>query len=97
MDALDGNSIAGPLFDYFGAEMTTASGSCAHCGASAQIAELRVYSRAPGTVVRCRSCGEVVMVIREMPDHLRIDTRWFQLVKPPADRAPSARADRPDR
>jgi hypothetical protein len=57
MEELDGNAIAGPLFEYFGAEMTTARGSCAHCGASAQIAELRVYARGPGTVARCRTCA----------------------------------------
>ena len=29
----DGNAIAGLLIDVFGAEMTTATGVCAHCGA----------------------------------------------------------------
>jgi Family of unknown function (DUF6510) len=62
MQALDGNAIAGLLFEVFGTEMTTATGSCAHCGASGPVAELEVYLRAPGTVVRCRSCGSVLMV-----------------------------------
>jgi len=48
MDALDGNAIAGLLEDVFGAEMTTASCACASCGASGQVAELVVCSRAPG-------------------------------------------------
>ena len=65
MEALDGNAIGGLLLEVFGAEMTTASGTCAHCGAEAQIAELVVYLRAPGTVVRCRSCESVVMVVVE--------------------------------
>lgn len=82
MDALDGNAIAGPLCDYFGTEMTAATGSCRHCGASSQIAELRVYSRAPGSVVRCRSCGQVVIVVFEVQDQLRVDMRDFQLVEP---------------
>lgn len=47
MDALDGNAIAGQLFEHFGTEMTTAWGSSAHCAATAQVAELRVYMRAP--------------------------------------------------
>jgi hypothetical protein len=63
MDALDGNAIAGLLFDAFGGEMTTATGVCATCGARAQVAELVVYVRAPGAVVRCRTCGSVLMVI----------------------------------
>jgi hypothetical protein len=63
MEALDGNAIAGRLVEVFGAEMTTAEGTCAHCGASALVAELVVYLQAPGTVVRCRSCESVLMVI----------------------------------
>lgn len=47
MEALDGNSIAGELYEFFGTEMTTARGACAHCGAAAKIAELSVYSKAP--------------------------------------------------
>lgn len=85
MEALDGNAIAGALFDYFGTEMTTTTGSCSDCGASAQIAELRVYSRAPGIVVRCCNCGQVVIVILYIRDHLRIDMRRFQLIKPAPD------------
>jgi hypothetical protein len=63
MEALDGNAIGGLLFDVFGIEMTTATGVCAGCGASARVAELEVYLRAPGTVVRCRSCSGVLMVL----------------------------------
>jgi hypothetical protein len=79
MDALDGNAIAGALSDYFGAEMTTAKGTCAHCGAVAHIAELRVYSRAPGTVVRCRSCGNVVIVVIDIADKLQVELSGFRL------------------
>ena len=63
MDALDGNAIAGQLVEVFGAEMTTATGVCASCGASGVVAELVVYLKAPGTVVRCRSCESVLMVL----------------------------------
>jgi len=63
MDALDGNAIAGLLVEVFGAEMTTATGVCGNCGASGVVAELVVYLEAPGTVVRCRSCSSVLMVL----------------------------------
>jgi hypothetical protein len=66
MDALDGNAIGGLLLEAFGTEMTTATGRCDHCGAVAQVAELVVYLEAPGTVVRCRSCESVVMVVVEV-------------------------------
>jgi Family of unknown function (DUF6510) len=65
MEALDGNAIGGLLLDVFGVEMTTATGVCAHCGAAGQVAELVVYLSAPGTVVRCRSCEGVLMVVVE--------------------------------
>lgn len=79
MDALDGNAIAGQLLEYFGTEMTTATGRCGHCGAMAQIAELRVYPRAPGTVVRCRFCGNVVIVVLDLADKLRVELSAFVL------------------
>ena len=63
MEALDGNAIAGLMVEVFGAEMTTASGTCDHCGATAQMAELVVYLQAPGTVARCRSCDSVLLVV----------------------------------
>ena len=65
MEALDGNAIAGLLQDLFGHDMTTASGTCAHCGDVRVLAECVVYMRAPGVVVRCRTCGNVLAVIVE--------------------------------
>jgi len=61
--ALDGNAIGGLLHDVFGAEMTTAVGTCAHCGSRRQVAEFVVYVGGPGTVARCRDCLALLMVI----------------------------------
>jgi hypothetical protein len=63
MEALDGNAIGGLLLEVFGVEMTTAKGVCAHCGAAGELATLVVYLQAPGTVARCRSCENVLVVI----------------------------------
>jgi hypothetical protein len=63
MEALDGNAIGGLLWEVFGAELTTATATCAGCGATVQVAELVVYLEAPGTVVRCRSCDNTLMVV----------------------------------
>ena len=60
---LDGNAIAGDLFAVFGREMTAVVGRCRNCGTASAVAELCVYARAPGTVVRCPSCHAVVMVL----------------------------------
>jgi Family of unknown function (DUF6510) len=63
MDAVDGNAIGGLLHEVFGTEMTTTVSVCGTCGAARQVGELTVYSHAPGTVVRCRSCDGVLMVL----------------------------------
>lgn len=84
MEALDGNAIAGELADLFGYEMTTARGACAHCRSSSLIAELRIYSRAPGIVARCPHCGDVVLVITEIRGETRADLSGFPLADPPA-------------
>ena len=79
VEPLDGNSIAGDLFNLFGREMTTVSGACRHCGAVALIAELPVYSRAPGAVVRCRRCGQVVFVVVNIHGETEINLDQFAL------------------
>jgi LSD1 subclass zinc finger protein len=82
MDALDGNAIAGLLFDVFGAEMTTATGSCASCGASGKVAEFEVYLRAPGTVARCHSCRNVLMVLVSVRGITCVDLRGLATLEP---------------
>ncbi len=62
LDVLDGNAIGGLLLEVFGTEMTAATGRCGSCGTVSLVAELTVYLQAPGTVVRCRTCGAVLMV-----------------------------------
>jgi len=65
MAALDGNAIAGTLVAVFDTELTTAIGACASCGRRSLVGEFAVHLRGPGTVVRCRHCAAVVMVIVE--------------------------------
>src|SRR2546430_16222264 len=60
---LDGNAIAGLLGEIFAVEMTTAHGTCASGGAVNQFGRADVYVHAPGTVVRCPSCEQVLMRI----------------------------------
>jgi hypothetical protein len=73
MEALDGNAIGGLLIDVFGTEMTAAPTTCATCGAERPVAELVVYHRAPGAVVRCRSCDSVLMVFVEAHGVIGVD------------------------
>jgi len=81
MEALDGNAIAGALYDVFGTEMTTATGVCASCGARSVLAETRVYLRAPGTVVRCASCSAVLMVLVEAYGVTCVDVRGLEALE----------------
>ncbi len=61
--ALDGNAVGGLLREIFGTEMTTAVATCGTCGTPGLVAETVVYLRAPGVVVRCRTCSAVLMVV----------------------------------
>lgn len=79
MEPLDGNSIAGELYEFFGTEMTMVRGACAHCGAVAKLAELSVYSKAPGAVARCGSCGNVVMVLVRVRESLQVNLDCLEL------------------
>jgi Family of unknown function (DUF6510) len=60
--AVDGNAIGGLLIEVFGTEMTTAVGTCLRCGTASQVAEMAVYRPGLGTVARCRTCNNVLMV-----------------------------------
>jgi Family of unknown function (DUF6510) len=63
MERLDGNAIGGVLAEIFGMEMTVAVGVCGSCGSTGPVAEMHVYLRAPGIVVRCPQCEGVLVKI----------------------------------
>jgi hypothetical protein len=63
---LDGNAIGGLLLEIFATDMTGAEATCAACGAVRPVADAMVYLRGPGTVVRCRTCTSVLMVISQV-------------------------------
>lgn len=66
MDGLDGNGAAGLLREIFGQEMTTAAATCASCGAVAPLGESDFYPGGPGTVIRCRYCTGILIVITQV-------------------------------
>ena len=82
MDPVDGNAIGGLLIDVFGAEMTTASSTCGTCGTTRPVAEQVVYRRAPGTIVRCRTCGGVLMVFVERRGVTGVDLSGLAQLEP---------------
>ena len=60
---VDGNAIGGLLREIFAIEMTAAEAKCAGCGAVNAIGRVDVYMQAPGVVVRCPECKQVLMLI----------------------------------
>ena len=79
MDALRRKRDRRPAVRALRREMTTARGACAHCGAPAQIAELRVYVRRPAPSYAAAACDSVVIVVVEIEDTLRVDATCFRL------------------
>lgn len=82
---LDGNSMGGLLQELFGQDMTTQLGCCGTCGAIRVLAEVHVYRDAPGDVMRCPSCGSVLLVVVSGDSGLRVTVeslRWIEFADP---------------
>jgi hypothetical protein len=72
---LDGNAVAGLLQEVFAVEMTTSPTVCGHCGRSGAAGTLLAFTQAPGAVLRCTGCEQVVLRIVETPDTFYVDAR----------------------
>jgi Family of unknown function (DUF6510) len=81
MERLDGNAIGGVLGEIFGREMTIAVGVCGSCGATGPVAELHVYLRAPGIVVRCPDCECVLLKIVQSERRTWLDLRGLRALQ----------------
>ncbi|MDB5074518.1 MAG: hypothetical protein JWO42_697 [Chloroflexi bacterium] len=72
---LDGNAVGGLLQDIFEADMTASPTMCAHCGREGHIGNLLAFTHAPGVVLRCPGCEQVVLRIVVTPDATYLDAR----------------------
>jgi Family of unknown function (DUF6510) len=82
---LDGNAVAGLLSEVFALEMTACPCRCAHCGAEGPIGALLAFTHAPGVVLRCPGCEQVVLRLVETDDALHLDARGaacLRLIRP---------------
>jgi ribosomal protein S27E len=77
----DGNSIGGPLRDVFSVDITAATGRCAGCGNTGPLAEGRVFSHAPGLVLRCPACGEALLRLAHAPGRAWLDVRGLEYIE----------------
>lgn len=76
-DYLDGNALAGPLSEVFSIDITAALGKCGSCGALGALAEARLYVNAPAKILRCPSCGGVLLRLEERGGRLILDLSGF--------------------
>jgi hypothetical protein len=77
---LDGNAVAGLLQEVFAAEVTTALGTCAGCGAVEAVGAVHVYNAA-GTVLRCPHCEAVLMKLVTDGTRIWIDVRGVRTLE----------------
>jgi hypothetical protein len=61
MEHLDGNAAAGDLSEIFTLEATSATATCAGCGATGPVAQAMLYETGIGTVLRCPDCDSVLL------------------------------------
>ena len=71
---LDGNA-AGVLQEVFAGELTARPTECAHCGREGALGTLLVFVRAPGIVLRCPACEQVMLRIVQTPEATYLDAR----------------------
>ncbi|HEV8686224.1 MAG TPA: DUF6510 family protein [Gaiellaceae bacterium] len=81
MDYVDGNALGGTFLELFGIEMTIATGVCASCGRTGEVATLHVYLRAPGAVARCPVCDSVLMKIVRSSDRTWLDFSGLRMLE----------------
>ena len=72
---LDGNAVAGLLEEIFALEMTASPTECANCGNVGEIGTLLAFTQAPGAVLRCPVCENVMLRIVETPEAIFLDAR----------------------
>lgn len=78
---LDGNAAAGLLSEIFPFEMTTVRMLCAGCGAMEPAGAHLVYTDAPGTVMRCLHCSNVLVKVVRGGGRLWLDMRGTACVQ----------------
>ena len=71
-DHVDGNALGAMFTDLFGREVTAGHAGCGACGSVSLLGALVAYTQAPGNILRCPGCGEVLFVVVRMPNGYRV-------------------------
>ena len=75
---VDGNAVAGAFAAVLGFDVTTATLTCGKCCRARAFAETHVYHRAPGIVVCCPGCEEVLARLVQTRTDVWLDLRGAQ-------------------
>jgi hypothetical protein len=81
MEHLDGNAAAGDLSEVFTLEATTATATCADCGATGVMAQAMLYETGMGTVLRCPECDSVLLRVVRARGELRMEMRGVRVLR----------------
>lgn len=80
MEHLDGNAAAGDLSEVFTLEATTATATCAGCGATGPVAQALVYESPMGMVMRCPDCDSVLLRLVHARGEVRMEMRGIRVL-----------------
>ena len=78
---LDANAVGGILAEIFSVEMTTSLVECAHCGTEGQMGTLLAFTQAPGLVLRCPACENIMMRIVQAPGAIYLEMRGMAYLR----------------
>lgn len=78
---LDGNAVAGILYEIFSADMTTNLAECSSCGRQGELATLLAFTQAPGIILRCPACENIVLRIVQTPQAIYLDARGAMFIR----------------
>jgi hypothetical protein len=79
---VDGNALAGTLGEIFVHEMTAARVACGGCGKIEPIGAEHAYINAPGVVLRCCHCEDVLLVFTRAGENQVLGlgrARWLEV------------------
>jgi hypothetical protein len=82
---VDGNAIAGTLAEVFVQEMTSVRIVCDGCGKVEPLGADHAYVLAPGVVLRCRHCNQVLLALSQAAGRSFLSLRGSRWIELPAE------------
>jgi hypothetical protein len=85
MMRVDGNAMGGTLSEVFAREMTPAAMTCDGCGQVEPVGAEYAYLQAPGMVLRCCHCEQVLLVVTRAKGTYLLSFRGVRWLELPAE------------